>query len=90
MSPLLLNTRYTSNPKGQSRMDNPETPSTIGTQDEDKQINKNKTQHKIPFFSNIYIYLHDGECTYDCKLQKFREMLLTTLEHNQHDVIDVI
>jgi hypothetical protein len=28
--------------------------------------------------------------TYDCKLKKIREMLLTTLEHNQHDVIDVI
>ena len=28
--------------------------------------------------------------TYDCKLKTFREMLLTTLEHNQHDVIDVI
>jgi hypothetical protein len=24
---------------------------------------------------------------YDCKLKKIREMLLTTLEHNQHDVI---
>jgi hypothetical protein len=24
--------------------------------------------------------------TYDCKLKKIREMLLTTLEHNQHDV----
>jgi hypothetical protein len=31
-----------------------------------------------------------GEYTYDCKLKKFREILLTTLEHNQHDVIDVI
>jgi hypothetical protein len=30
-----------------------------------------------------------GEYTFDCKLKKFREMLLTTLEHNQHDVIDV-
>jgi hypothetical protein len=28
--------------------------------------------------------------THDCILKKFREMLLTTLEHNQHDVIDVI
>ena len=31
-----------------------------------------------------------GEYTFDCKLKKFREMLLTTLAHNQHDVIDVI
>jgi hypothetical protein len=31
-----------------------------------------------------------GEYTYDCKLKKFREMSLTTLAHNQHDVIDVI
>ena len=28
--------------------------------------------------------------TYDCILKKIREMLLTTLEHSQHDVIDVI
>jgi hypothetical protein len=27
---------------------------------------------------------------YDCKLKKTREMLLTNLEHSQHDVIDVI
>ena len=32
----------------------------------------------------------DIQYTYDCKLKKIREMLLTTLEHNQHDVIDVI
>jgi hypothetical protein len=31
-----------------------------------------------------------GEYTYDCKLKKIREMLLPTLEHNQHDVIDDI
>ena len=31
-----------------------------------------------------------GEYTYDCKLKKFREMLLMTLAHNQHDVIDII
>ena len=35
-------------------------------------------------------FLCYGEYTYDCKLKKFREMLLTTLAHNQHDVIDVI
>ena len=28
--------------------------------------------------------------THDCKLKKFREMLLMTLAHNQDDVIDVI
>ena len=27
---------------------------------------------------------------YDCKLKKIREMLLMTLEHREHDVIDVI
>jgi hypothetical protein len=32
----------------------------------------------------------ERQYTYDCKLKKIREMLLTTLEHNQHDVIDVI
>ena len=32
----------------------------------------------------------DIQYTYDCKLKTIREMLLTTLEHNQHDVIDVI
>ena len=32
----------------------------------------------------------DIQYTYDCKLKKIREMLLATLEHNQHDVIDVI
>jgi hypothetical protein len=31
-----------------------------------------------------------GEYTYDCKLKKFQEMLLTTLAHNQHDIIDII
>jgi hypothetical protein len=31
-----------------------------------------------------------SEYTYDCKLKKFREMSLTTLAHNQHDIIDVI
>ena len=31
-----------------------------------------------------------SEYTYDCKLKKIREMLLTTLAHNQHDVTDVI
>jgi hypothetical protein len=31
-----------------------------------------------------------SEYTYDCKLKKFCEMSLTTLAHNQHDVIDVI
>ena len=30
---------------------------------------------------------NDIQYTYDCKLKKIREMLLTTLEHNQHDVI---
>ena len=34
------------------------------------------------------IYIH--KYTYDCKLKTFREMLLTTLEPYQHDVIDVI
>jgi len=33
-------------------------------------------------------WIHPGEYTYDCKLKKL--MLLTTLAHNQHDVIDVI
>jgi hypothetical protein len=32
-------------------------------------------------------FLCYGEYTYNCKLKKFREMLLTTLAHNQHDVI---
>jgi hypothetical protein len=32
----------------------------------------------------------DIQYTYDCKLKKVCEMLLTTLEHNQHDIIDVI
>jgi hypothetical protein len=32
----------------------------------------------------------DIQYTYDCKLKKIREMLLTTLEHNQDDAIDVI
>jgi hypothetical protein len=27
----------------------------------------------------------DIQYTYDCKLKKIREMLLTTLEHNQHE-----
>ena len=31
-----------------------------------------------------------GEYTYDCKLKKFHKMLMMTLAHNQHDVIDVI
>jgi hypothetical protein len=31
-----------------------------------------------------------SEYTCDCKLKKFHEMSLTTLAHNQHDVIDVI
>jgi hypothetical protein len=30
----------------------------------------------------------DIQYTYDCKLKKIREMLFTTLEQNQHDVID--
>jgi hypothetical protein len=30
----------------------------------------------------------DIQYTYDYKLKKFGEMLLTTLEHNQHDVIE--
>jgi hypothetical protein len=30
----------------------------------------------------------DIQYTYDCKLEIIREMLLTTLEHNQHDVIE--
>ena len=34
--------------------------------------------------------LKDIQYTYDCKLKKICEMLSTTLEHNQHDVIDVI
>jgi hypothetical protein len=29
----------------------------------------------------------DIQYTYDCKLKKIHEMLLTTLKHNQHDVI---
>jgi hypothetical protein len=32
----------------------------------------------------------DIQYTYDCKLKKIRKMVLTTLENNQHDVIDVI
>jgi hypothetical protein len=32
----------------------------------------------------------DIQYTYDCKLKKILEILLTTLEHNQHDIIDVI
>ena len=28
-----------------------------------------------------------GEYKYNCKLKKFHEMLLTTLAHNQHDVM---
>jgi hypothetical protein len=31
-----------------------------------------------------------GEYTYHCRLKKFHEMSLTTLTHNQNDVIDVI
>ena len=31
-----------------------------------------------------------GEYTYDSKLKKFREMFLTTLTHNQHDINDFI
>jgi hypothetical protein len=43
----------------------------------------------------VYLQLINGhwpdiQNTYDCKLKKIREMLLTTLEHNQHDVIDVM
>ena len=34
--------------------------------------------------------LRYGEYIYDGKLKKFREMSLTPLAHNQHDVIDVI
>jgi hypothetical protein len=30
----------------------------------------------------------DIQYTYDCKLKKICEMLLATLEHNQHDVIE--
>jgi hypothetical protein len=30
----------------------------------------------------------DIQYTYDCKLKKVREMVLTTLEHSEHDVID--
>jgi uncharacterized membrane protein YedE/YeeE len=46
-------------------------------------------------FTQLYVWwlrplLCYGEYTYDCKLKKFPEMLLTTLAHNQHDVIDVI
>ena len=29
----------------------------------------------------------DIQYTYDCKLKKIHEMLLTALEHNQHDVM---
>jgi hypothetical protein len=42
------------------------------------------------FYTTISPLLCYGEYTYDCKLKKFHEMLLTTLAHNQHDVIDVI
>jgi hypothetical protein len=36
-----------SKPKGQSRMDDPETPATLGSQDEGKQKQaKNTTQHR--------------------------------------------
>ena len=34
--------------------------------------------------------LRYGEYIYDCKLKKIREMSLTTLAHNHHDVIDII
>jgi hypothetical protein len=37
--------------------------------------------------TRIYQYLHTNKQT---NWKKIREMLLTTLEHNQHDVIDVI
>ena len=45
------------------------------------------TQLQVWWLRPLFIY---SEYTYDCKLKKFREMLLTTLSHNQHDVIDVI
>jgi hypothetical protein len=46
-------------------------------------------------FVQLYVWwlsplLCYGEYTYDCKLKKIREMLLTTLAPTQHDVIDVI
>jgi hypothetical protein len=31
-----------------------------------------------------------GEYRYGCKLKQIREISLTNLAHNQHDVIDVI
>jgi hypothetical protein len=46
-----------------------------------KEINNLTTIKKIP---------KDIQYTYNCKLNKLCEMLLTTLEHNQQDVIDVI
>jgi hypothetical protein len=45
------------------------------------------TQLQVWWLRPLFIY---SEYTYDCKLKKFREMLLTTLSHNQHNVIDVI
>ena len=46
-------------------------------------------------FTQLYVLwlpplLCYGEYTYDYKRKKICEMLLTTLAHNQHDVIDVI
>ena len=69
-----------------------------------RKINSGISHVKYQFFSlQNYFYttisvvvtslrplLCYGEYTYDCKLKKIREMLLTTLAHNQHNVIDVI
>ena len=42
-------------PKGQSKLDNPEKPTTQGTQDEDKQ-NKNTTQYVLtPLYARKHI-----------------------------------
>ena len=43
------------------------------------------------FYTTVSVRLRPllcySEYTYDCKLNKFCEMLLTILSHNQHDVI---
>jgi hypothetical protein len=44
------------------------------------------TQLQVWWLCPLWCY---SEYIYDCKLKKFRQLLLT-LEHNQHDVIDVI
>ena len=56
-----------------------------------REINSGISHVRYQFLSRRN-YLRPLLCysEYDCKLKKFREMLLTTLAHNQHDVIGVI